>query len=89
MNESTIQTDWEGLKRMSKEFFDALPSLDEAGLENGFKAFSLAYLGCRFPDDALGRSRELAAAPALMRIVSRQYFSRLHELVPRQAKERL
>lgn len=89
MSGSTIQTDWEGLKRMSKEFFDALPLLDEAGLENGFKAFSLAYLGCRFPDDALGRSRELAAAPALMKIVSRQYFNRMHELTAGQDKERL
>lgn len=80
MNESTIQTDWEGLKRMSKEFFDALPSLDEIGLENGFKAFSLAYLGCEFPDNALGRANELAGAPALMNIVSRHYFARLNEL---------
>lgn len=77
---STIQTDWEGLKQLSKEFFDAMPNLDVDGLENGFKAFSLAYLGCRFEDNALGRAHELAGAPALMSLVSRHYFSRLQEL---------
>lgn len=78
--DDSIKTDWDGLKQMAKEFFDALPSLNIDELENGFKAFGLAYLGCQFPDDELGRINRLGGAPALMRIVSRHYFNRVFEL---------
>lgn len=37
-----------GFKRMAKEYFDALPTLDEDGVENGYKALGLAYLQSNF-----------------------------------------
>jgi len=76
----TIQTDFEGLKRMAKEFHESLPALDHEGLESGMKAFGLAYLGCTFPDNMLGQANRLAGAPALLRIVTREYVARQIEL---------
>lgn len=77
---STIQTDFEGLKRMAKEFNDAMPTLDREGLENGMKAFGLACLGCEYPDTLIGRANRDAGAPALFRIVNSAYIARQIEL---------
>lgn len=77
---STIKTDFEELKRMAKEFNDAMPTLDREGLENGMKAFSLACLGCEYPDTLVGHANRDAEAPALFRIVSRAYIARQSEL---------
>ena len=76
----TIATDFDGLKRMARELLDALPALDHDGVENGLKAFGLAYLGCEFPDDLRGRANRDAAAPALFRIVQREVLQRQIEL---------
>lgn len=76
----SIATDFEGLKRMAREFHDALPTLNRDELENAFKAFGLALLGCDFPDNAMGEANRLAGAPALFRIVSREYTHRQIEL---------
>lgn len=80
MTAPTICIDFEGLKRMSREFHDALPTLNRDELENGFKAFGLAYIGCEFPDDIRGRANRDAGAPALFRIVQRAYIRRQIEL---------
>ena len=79
MNPS-IETNFDGLKRMSKEFFDAMPTANLEELENGMKCFGLAYLGCEFPDDVRGRCERDAAAPALLRIVTRAYLDRQIQL---------
>lgn len=76
----SIKSDWDGLKRMAKEFFDALPTRNVEELENGFKVFGLAYIGCQFEDSKLGKINQFGGAPALLRIVSRHYFNRLFEL---------
>lgn len=76
----TIATDFAGLKRMAREFNDAMPTLDRDGLENGMKAFGLAYIGCEFPDNLIGQANREAGAPALFRIVQRAYTLRQIEL---------
>lgn len=38
-----IQPDFEELKRIAMEFFDAIPTLDLVGLDNAHKAFCLAF----------------------------------------------
>jgi hypothetical protein len=77
---TTIETNFDGLKRMSKEFIDALPTLNSEGLENGFKAFGLAYLGCEFTNDDLGKINRDSAAPALFRVISDLYLKRMAEI---------
>jgi len=77
---ASIRTDFEGLKQMASEFHKALPTLNEDELENSWKCFGLAYMGCEFPDDLRGRTNRDASAPALLRIVSRDYLQRKLEL---------
>lgn len=76
MSGASIQSDFEGLKKIASEFHKALPTLNEEELENSWKCFGLAYLGCEFPDDVRGRANRDAGAPALLRIVSRDYLDR-------------
>lgn len=73
---ATIATDFDGLKRMAKEFHEAAPTLNRDELDNAFKAFGLGYLGCEFPDDVQGHANREAGAPALFRIVQREYLTR-------------
>ena len=82
---ASIQSDFEGLKRMASEFHKALPTLNDDELENGMKCFSLAYLGCEFPNDVRGRANQDAGAPALLRIVSRKYLDRKLQLEAAQS----
>ena len=77
---STITTDFNSLKKMAKEFFDAVHSLNRDELENAFKAFGLAYIGCEYPDDFMGNIDREANAPALFRIVQREYLARIIDL---------
>lgn len=74
--EATIQTTFEGLKGMAKEYCQALPTLDRDGVESGFKCFALAYLGCDFPETVIGNLQREIEAPALMKIVSRARLER-------------
>ena len=78
---SAIQTDFEGLKRMSSEFVKAMPTLNLDELDNGMKCFGIAYLGCDFADDLMGRANREAGAPALFRLVSHLYMKRELELL--------
>lgn len=77
---TSIVVNFEELKQMAKEYLLELPCLDEAGVENGMKAFSLGYLGCTFSDSELGNLNETSNAPALFRLVSKKYTERLIEL---------
>lgn len=72
----TIQTDFEGVKKLASEFLKALPTLNLDELENGWKCFVLAYLGCEYPDDFIGQTNRHGCAPALYRIVSREHLNR-------------
>lgn len=66
-----FKTDFDGLKRLGKEFLDALPTsnIDEA--DNGLKCFQLAYLNGNFSDV------EQHQAELLLHIVSKQFI--IHE----------
>jgi hypothetical protein len=70
----TIRCDYEGLKRMAKEFFDTAPSATPPQLDNGYKCFLLACLGCQFGNDFIGNVQKNAELPALKRIVERDYM---------------
>ena len=84
MSGLSIPTDYAGLRKMAGEFIKALPDLNIEQADNGMKCFGLAYLGCKFPDDVLGRCNRDAGAPALLRIVSREYMTREIELMSQQ-----
>ena len=72
----TIETDYEGLKGMAKEFLEAMPALDMPGLDNGLKCFSLAYIGCTFKHES-----ENIMAQGLWAFINRKYFDREFELL--------
>jgi hypothetical protein len=67
----SIHVDFDGLKRLGKEFLDALPGANVEEAEAGWKCFSLAWLNCRF-----ARAGEEIQALALLKIVSRAYLLR-------------
>lgn len=60
------------LKAMAKSFIDRLPTATIEGLENGWKMFALAYLNADLADI----ERE-SAAPALFRVIHREYVGAL------------
>lgn len=78
---SSINVDFEELKKMTAEFVRAMPTLNLEELDNGMKCFGIAYLGCEFPDDIIGNANRNAAAPAIFRIVSKLYMDREWELL--------
>lgn len=70
----TIVTNLAGLKSMSKEFLDALPTATPEELDAGWNCFSLAYLGAELPT----RTEEVQAT-ALFNIVSKRMLARQQE----------
>jgi hypothetical protein len=44
---STFDCSWEEFKQRAKEFHDAAPTLDYDGLDNGYKALGMSYLGMK------------------------------------------
>jgi hypothetical protein len=44
---SDFDCSWEEFKQRAKEFHDAVPTLDYDGLENGYKALGMSYLGMK------------------------------------------
>jgi hypothetical protein len=44
---SYFDCSWKEFKQRAKEFHEAIPSLDYEGLENGYKALGLSYLGMK------------------------------------------
>lgn len=42
---TTLECSWEEFKRASKEFYNAVPTLNSDELDNAFKALGLMYMG--------------------------------------------
>lgn len=60
---------YEGLKRIAADFMQAIPdcqTIEE--LDNGWKCFGIAYLGCQYENEA-----ERVMAPALFKFVMKRY----------------
>jgi hypothetical protein len=72
---NSIQVDFLGLKKLGKEFIDALPTADIDAVDAGFKCFSLAYLGCEYAN-----SGEQLQARYLIQIIGRAMVKREIEL---------
>lgn len=85
---STIVTNFEDLKKMAKEYLDALPQFGVDEADNGFKAFALAYHGCEFSPDLSGRADKEWGAPGLIRVVNREYNNRLFEIAMQGSKDK-
>jgi hypothetical protein len=62
-------------KRMSKEFFDALPTLNLEEMDNAFKCLSLAYLS--MVEDRPG---EQVQAAIVLKIATRHFIQREAQL---------
>lgn len=75
---ATIETDLAGLKRISKEFLDALPGSTVEEADAGWKCFSLAFLGCHFRSKA-----EEVQGEMLFNILGRK----MHELEEAHERE--
>ena len=71
---NNFEVDLDGLKRLGKEFLDALPTATIEEADNGFKCFSLAYLNGNFTD------LEQHQAAILLQIISRKFVQREIEL---------
>lgn len=71
---NTLQTDFNGLKRLAKEFLDALPTANIEEADAGFKCFSLAWLHGDFS------TLEKLQADILLQIISKKYMLREIEL---------
>lgn len=78
---STLQPDLNGLKRLGKEFLDALPTANLEEADAGFKCFSLAYINGDFNE------REQLQAEILLKIMSRKLMEREVELALRGENE--
>lgn len=69
MMSDPLKPSYEGLKRIAADFMQAIPdckTIEE--LDNGWKCFGLAYLGCQYASKA-----EEVMAPALFRFVAKRY----------------
>lgn len=73
-----LATDWPGLKRMAKDFLDALPTATLEQADNGLKCFNLGYLNLEAND--LDRYQ----ASLLFQLIGRKFLEREGQLlVPR------
>jgi len=70
---ATLECTWEEFKRASKEFYDAVPTLNYDELDNAFKALGLMYLG-------MNESMWQHSAVALLEMMSRRHLERELEL---------
>lgn len=66
---TTLSCTFHEFKMAGKELLDAADTLDMDQLENGFKAFSLMYLGIVFDVGPMGKSDEFQA-PIVLKIVT-------------------
>lgn len=69
----TLECTFEEFKRASKEFYDAVPTLNSDELDNAFKALSLMYLG-------MNEERWQSSAVTLLKMMSRVCIERELEL---------
>ena len=71
----TYETDFDGLKRLGKEFLAALPTANIDEADAGLKCFQLAYLNGKFTE------AEQYQAAILLQIISMKFLRREEELV--------
>lgn len=71
---NALACSFDSLKKMSKEFFDALPSLTIEELDNAFKCLSLGYLNLDASEN------EQHQAQYLLQIAGRHFIAREAEL---------
>lgn len=72
--QNELSCTFEELKRMSKEFVDAVPTLNLEELDNAWKCFSLGYLN-------MHEEMWKTSALILFKMMSRKYFEREFELL--------
>lgn len=66
----SLTVDFPEFKRLSKEFFDALPSANPEEADAGFKCLTLAYMGMT------GSEIEVHQAQYVVKIAARQMMER-------------
>jgi hypothetical protein len=67
---STFDCSWEEFKQRAKEFHDAVPTLDYDGLENGYKALGMSYLGMK--EDMWQHSAAVVLKMMMKEMIERQ-----------------
>lgn len=67
---STFDCSWEEFKQRAKEFHDAVPTLDYDGLENGYKALGMSYLGMK--EDMWQHSAAIVLKMMMKEMIERQ-----------------
>ena len=72
---SDYKTDFDGIKRLAKEFLDALPTANIEEADNGLKCFQLAYLSGKFSE------ADQYQAAILLQIITMKFIAREAELV--------
>lgn len=70
---ATLECTFEEFKRASKEFYDAVPTLNSDELDNAFKALGLMYLG-------MYEEKWQHSAVILLEMMSRRHLERELEL---------
>lgn len=66
----TFECSWEEFKHRAKEFNDAVPTLDYEGLENGYKALGMSYLGMK--EDMWQHSAAIVLKMMMKKMIERQ-----------------
>lgn len=66
----TFDCSWEEFKQRAKEFHDAVPTLDYDGLENGYKALGMSYLGMK--EDMWQHSAAIVLKMMMKEMIERQ-----------------
>jgi hypothetical protein len=72
---ATIETDYDGLKKMALSFIQAAPTANREALDNGWKCFTLGFIGMESKRDA-----DRTMALGLFDFVERRYCERDMEL---------
>ena len=67
---SDFDCSWEEFKQRAKEFHDAVPTLDYDGLENGYKALGMSYLGMK--EDMWQHSAAIVLKMMMKEMIERQ-----------------
>jgi len=67
---SMFDCSWEEFKQRAKEFHDAVPTLDYDGLENGYKALGMSYLGMK--EDMWQHSASIVLKMMMKEMIERQ-----------------
>lgn len=76
----TLEPTFHEFKVMAKDYFQALPTLDYDGIENGFKCLGLAYLGLRFSEHPILGAVERTSAPLVLKLATEACVRREIEL---------